>query len=205
MKALADACAYAVVSPAIAASVAEQRLRPGAESVFGFCAHVVAWLPGMPGVVLRRAFYRGTLDACARDFYIGFGSLFTHRQATVERGAYIGAYALIGRAHLREGCLVGSRTSLLSGSNPHALQPDGTWGPTEHHRLQQIDIGAHAWIGEGAIIMADIGTKAMVAAGAVVSTAVPPRTMVGGNPARFVRTLEPPGSQPTEHKNASGI
>ena len=47
-------------------------------------------------------------------------------------------------------------------------------------------IGANATILPGIII----GEKAMVGAGAVVTKDVPPHTLVAGNPARFVRTLE---------------
>ena len=68
-----------------------------------------SFFPGLPGVFLRRAYYRLTLDHCASNFYIGFGALFTHRRALVEKDAYIGAYALVGCAHLGEGCLIGSR------------------------------------------------------------------------------------------------
>ena len=204
-KAVANACALVAVAPAVAVSCLEQRLCPGAEVVFGCCAQIVAVLPGMLGVAVRRAFYRGTLDECAADFHIDFGALFTHRSARVEPGVYIGAYALIGCARLRQGCLVGSRASLLSGSSPHQLQPDGTWSPTDRGRLRDIEIGSHAWIGEGAIVMADIGARAMVAAGAVVSTAVPSRVMVAGNPARFVRVLEPPVARMPEKEHATGV
>ena len=47
-------------------------------------------------VFLRRAYYRLTLDRCASNFYIGFGALFTHRRALVEKNAYIGAIRLGG-------------------------------------------------------------------------------------------------------------
>jgi acetyltransferase-like isoleucine patch superfamily enzyme len=205
LKAVANACAVAAVAPAVAASALEERLCPGAEGVFACCAQLLAFLPGLPGVAARRAFYRGTLEVCAADFHIDVGAIFTHRRACVEPGVYIGAYALIGCANLRQGCLVGSRVSLLSGGSPHELQPDGTWSPTDPGRLRQIEIGPHAWIGEGAIVMADIGPKAMVAAGAVVSTAVPSRVMVAGNPARFVRVLEPPAAHMPEREHATGL
>ena len=50
-------------------------------------------------------------------------------------------------------------------------------------------IGNDVWIGHGAIIMGgvSIGDGAIVAAGSVVTKNVAPCTIVGGNPARFIR------------------
>lgn len=195
-KAAADVCALVLVAPAAATAWAERKLSVHSESVFGMWAQLVALIPGPPGVVVRRAFYRLTLDACHRSLYIGFGTIFTHRHTRIAEGVFIGAYALVGCAALGRGALIGSRVSLLSGGNLHELRPDGTWSPTDPARLQQIQIGEHAWIGEGATILADVGSHTMIAAGAVVSAAVPPRVMVAGNPARFVRAVEPRPPRP---------
>lgn len=50
-------------------------------------------------------------------------------------------------------------------------------------------VGNDVWIGHGAIIMAGvrIGDGAIVAAGSVVTKDVEPCTIVGGNPARFIK------------------
>jgi acetyltransferase-like isoleucine patch superfamily enzyme len=169
---------------------------PQGEGVFLFWAHFFALVPGLPGAYLRRGFYRQTLQACERDFYIGFGAYFTHRTARVEQGVYIGSYALIGSATLRKHCMVGSRASLLSGGSLHRMDEHGNWLASDISRIVQIEVGENAWLGEGAIVMSDIGSRAMVAAGAVVSSPVPDRVMVGGNPARFIRHLlsTPPAS-----------
>jgi virginiamycin A acetyltransferase len=196
IKSAVDSVALALVAPAAATAWLERRLSPHREGLFGFWAQVFAIVPGIAGTFLRRAYYRTTLDECEGDFYVGFGSMFTHRGARVEDGVFVGAYALIGCASLRRGCLIGSRASLLSGGALHQMRPDGTWSPTEPERLQQIEVGEHAWIGEAATVMADIGPRAMVAAGSVVSAAVPERIMVAGNPARFVRVVEPPPPAP---------
>jgi virginiamycin A acetyltransferase len=160
------------------------------EEIFVFLAQAVSILPGLPGVYLRRAYYRMTLDRCSLDSFIGFGTAFTHRNSSVEDKVYIGSWALIGCATLRCGCLIGSRASILSGSFLHEQDINGRWLPYSVDKLRIVDIGNHSWIGEGAIIMADIGERALVSAGAVVSAAVPPKTVVAGNPARYVRNLE---------------
>ena len=57
-------------------------------------------------------------------------------------------------------------------------------------QFKPINIGSHVWICTGAIILpgVSIGDGAVVAAGAVVSKDVPPFTVVGGVPAKVIRT-----------------
>jgi virginiamycin A acetyltransferase len=208
VKNLAGGLAFVLVAPCAATVFAARRLGDGRDEAFNFWAHVFAFGPGLPGMYLRRAFYRWTLDDCAPDFFIGFGAIFTHRRARVEHGAYIGPYSLIGAVTLRRGCLLGSRVSIVSGRNLHELQPDGSWGPANMAALKPVDVGEHAWIGEAATIIADVGRGAMVAAGSVVASPVPPGVMVAGNPARFIRVLQPPSTSsgvPVEKVYAGGL
>ncbi|WP_214757083.1 maltose acetyltransferase domain-containing protein [Exiguobacterium sp. s123] len=55
-----------------------------------------------------------------------------------------------------------------------------------------VTIGDRVWIGGGAIINpgVTIGDEAVVASGAVVTKDVPSRTVVGGNPARVIKTID---------------
>jgi acetyltransferase-like isoleucine patch superfamily enzyme len=190
MKTGLNALCLALVAPCALSAWLEDRITPGAEAFFGFWAHLFAIVPGTPGVFVRRAYYRLTLDHCAANCYIGFGAFFTHRRAWVAPDAYIGAYALVGCAQLGEGCLIGSRVSLLSGTEQHAMDEYGRWGPCDQTRLRQIRIGDYAWIGEGAIVMASVGAGSMVAAGAVVEREIRDGVLVAGNPSRFVRALQ---------------
>lgn len=54
---------------------------------------------------------------------------------------------------------------------------------------QKTFVGNDVWIGHGAIIIAGvkIGDGAIVAAGSVVTKDVEPCTIVGGNPAKFIK------------------
>lgn len=189
LKSVANGAALLAASPFAALAGLEHRLTPGHEGVFRFCSQTLAIVPGPPGNYVRRGFYRLTLDRCAAEWYIGFGSMFTHRHAIVERGVYVGIWALVGCAHLREGTSIGSRASLLSGTDLHEYR-HGRWTPMDRTKLKQIVLGPHAFIGEGAVVMADIGAGSMAAAGAVVPAPVPDGIVVAGNPARFVRRLD---------------
>jgi acetyltransferase-like isoleucine patch superfamily enzyme len=191
VKTLFNVVAAVAVAPFGLLSGLERRLLPGSEVLFQFGAHSLALGPGVPGAFLRRAFYRETLECCAAECHIGFGAIFTHREVIVERGVYLGCWALVGSAHLREGTSIGSRASLLSGTELHEYR-DGQWTPYDHGKLRRISVGPHALIGEGAIVMADVGGSALVSAGAVVATPVPAGVAVAGNPARFVRRMETP-------------
>ncbi len=70
----------------------------------------------------------------------------------------------------------------------HGLDPD----KPGHHELAPIVIGDRVWIGSHATICrgVTIGDGAVVAAGAVVTKDVPPRTVVGGVPAKILKTIE---------------
>jgi acetyltransferase-like isoleucine patch superfamily enzyme len=167
----------------------ERRLNPAGEGVFVFWSHLFAFLPGLPGLYLRRAFYQLTLESCSPTAAIGFGALFCHRQTRVAEDVYVGPYAVMGSVHLGKGCMIGTRVSLLSGSLQHEWLEEGGWAPSDPVRFSKIEIGEHVWIGEAAIVMADVGAGSMVAAGTVVSAPIPPGIIVAGNPARFVRDV----------------
>ena len=66
--------------------------------------------------------------------------------------------------------------------------------PETRHSLltKPIVIRRNAWIGANATILAGvtIGENAIVAAGAVVSKDVPDNTIVGGVPAKVIRTIK---------------
>jgi acetyltransferase-like isoleucine patch superfamily enzyme len=192
LKRLSNLAARLVVAPLTLACALERRLFARAESVFVLCAQGLAVMPGRPGVFMRAAFYESTLAMCGPNLYVSFGAFFTHRVAEVGTSVYVGPYALVGAARLGDGCSIGSRASVLSGTALHEPGADGRWTPYHVDKLRMVSIGEHVLVGEGAILMADIGPRSLVTAGAVVSAPMPGGIVVAGNPARYVRKLEWP-------------
>lgn len=128
-KALNRICQLIVLPLVIPCKLEEWCMSRHAETVFHTCTHIVALLPGLPGMFLRRAFYSLTLESCSTECSIGIGALFTHRNVTVVKPVYIGNYSMIGAAHLGEHCLLASRVSILSGKTLHTLDENERWLP----------------------------------------------------------------------------
>jgi acetyltransferase-like isoleucine patch superfamily enzyme len=174
-------CLMLIVLPAALSAFGRIKL------VYTFFAQAYALIPGIPGDYMRSAYYFMTLRSCSLECQIGFGSYFSQPEATVARGVGIGAYCVIGRANLGEGCRLGSMVQVLSGQHQHVRDAAGHLAPGE---LSEINIGADSWIGASSIIMADVGARATISAGTVVSVPVPAGTTAAGNPARFIRASE---------------
>jgi len=86
---------------------------------------------------------------------------------------------------------------ILSGGRQHGR----SLTPHESHqdkpqRFQRISIGAGAWLGTNAIIMADVGEATIVGAGAVVTEPLPANVVAVGVPARVIKSFDP--SPPTD-------
>jgi heptaprenylglycerol acetyltransferase len=105
------------------------------------------------------------------------------RGVKIGQGVWIGYDAIIETSHphlvtIRDRAAVGIRVTIMA-----------------HNREQRgVVIEEDAAIGTGAIILPNvmIGRGAVVTAGSVVTQSVPPKTMVQGNPARPIATVEIP-------------
>lgn len=91
----------------------------------------------------------------------------------------------LGGITIEDGVLIAPKVSLLSEGHPIF--------PEERHSLKvgHIHIKKNAWIGANATILqgVTIGENAIVASGAVVSKDVPDNTIVGGIPAKIIKTI----------------
>jgi acetyltransferase-like isoleucine patch superfamily enzyme len=97
----------------------------------------------------------------------------------------------LGGITIEDNVLIAPRVNLLSEGHPLS--------PNERHSLVpgRIHIKQNAWIGAGTTILpgVTIGENAVVAAGAVVSKDVPDNAVVGGIPAKFIKSVHPNNDQ----------
>lgn len=75
----------------------------------------------------------------------------------------------------------------------HRISGQESMVPYEDGSAQPVHIGSNVWLGFGVCILPGvrIGEGSIVGAQAVVIDDVPPFTIVGGNPAKFIRKLAP--------------
>ncbi len=143
----------------------------------------LAQFPGLTGIYMRREFYRLTMESCASDSVIGYGSIFAHPNVSLGSGVSIGSYCCFGAVKIEAGTQIASRVSIISGLEQH--QRDSS-GQLIEGKSEQVIIGKHVWVGEGAIIASNIGDYSNIAAGAVILKVVPSKSSAIGNPAKIV-------------------
>lgn len=158
------------------------------EILYLFWAQAFAQVPGILGDYLRIAYYRLTLDECALESRIQFGSFFAHPQVRLGRGVYIGSYCVLGRTAIGDRTQIASAVQILSGRRQHSRDAEGRIQGAEHGEFTSVAIGADCWIGAAAIVMADVGAGTTVGAGSVVVKPLPPGTVAAGSPARVIKS-----------------
>ena len=89
-----------------------------------------------------------------------------------------------GGVTIEDGVMIGPEAALITANHD--------FSDLTRLQFKPIVIKKGAWIGARAIILPGItvGEGAVVASGAVVTHDVPAKTIVGGNPARFIKNVE---------------
>ena len=117
--------------------------------------------------------------------YINYG-----KNLSIGKNVFINfdcTFLTLGGITIEDDVLIGPKVSLITENHP--LEPKLRKGLIG----KSILIKRNAWIGANATILPGItiGENAVIAAGAVVSKNVPDNVVVGGIPAKIIRTIEP--------------
>lgn len=116
-------------------------------------------------------------------FYTDFGkNISIGKDVFINSGCH---FQDQGGITIGDGTLIGHNVVLATIN--HDLDP----AKNRKNHYAPIQIGNHVWIGSNATILpgATIGDWAVVAAGAVVTCDVPDMTVVGGVPAKVIKTV----------------
>lgn len=146
----------------------------------------LACLPGLSGQYLRRAFLGRALAACDPTATVEFGTIFSRAAARIDAHAYVGPRCHLGLVHIERGALLAAGVHVPSGARTHGTEP-GTPIREQPGQRRLVRIGAGAWVGSAAVVMADVGSDAVVGAGAVVVRRIPDGSVAVGVPARPLR------------------
>lgn len=163
----------------------------GPAKALRWAAEALALVPGDLGIYARAAFYRRVCRLFGSDVSIGYMSMLSKADATLGDRVYLGRFVSLGLVDIAHGVKVADGAQLLSGRHHHATLAERDAGTIAHGvSFERITIGAEAWIGANAVVMADVGRNAIVAAGAVVTRPVPIGAVVAGVPARVIARPE---------------
>ncbi len=111
------------------------------------------------------------------------------RDITIGRNVFVSqncTFYDLGGLDIADDVMIGPNVSLITSGHP--LEPSRRHAFTV---AKPIAIERNVWIGAGATIIGGVtvGENSVVAAGAVVTRDVPANSLVGGNPARVIRSI----------------
>ena len=93
---------------------------------------------------------------------------------------------------IEDNVFIGHSVTFINDAYPRATAPGGALQTEKDWKVEPTLVKKGASIGSGSTILArvTVGENAIVGAGSVVTKDVPANTIVAGNPARFLRTLD---------------
>ena len=154
---------------------------------FRFGSQLMSIVPGVPGNILRRAYYKLVLGLKSRNFTIEFGTIFSRSGVYIGNNVYIGPFCNIGLATIQDDVLLGSNVNLISGTKVHYYDRLDIPIRLQGGESKNIEIGKGVWIGNNAVVMESVAEQCIVGAGSVIVKPCKPFNIYVGNPARAVR------------------
>jgi acetyltransferase-like isoleucine patch superfamily enzyme len=155
----------------------------------------LALVPGITGQYLRRAFLARALARCHSSATIEFGTIFSKAGARIDEQVYVGPRCHLGLVHLERDVLLAAGVHVPSGAKTHGTSDSSRPIREQQGKVSLVRIGAGAWVGSAAVVMADVGAGSVIGAGSVVTSPIPAGVTAAGVPARVLHIrAEGPGN-----------
>jgi len=193
IRRLAKSGAFWAATLLVIPSLLSYRLRAlalGRHRALEGSTQALAFVPGILGQFVRRAFLVRVLDSCDRSVTVEHGTIFSRADARLGADVYIGPSCHVGLAHLEKDVLIAAGVHIPSGPNTHGIGDLSVPIREQPGTPCIVRIGAGSWIGSAAVVMADVGRDSVVGAGSVVTRPIGDRVIAAGVPARVVKRRE---------------
>jgi maltose O-acetyltransferase len=167
-------------------------------SIYAFLNNLLNVFPGFGSPLSWRGRLAGlAFEQCGKNLKISSNvNIYNPQNISAGDSVYIGYNCYFGGGEivLEDEVMIGPFVTIVAGN--HTMR-DGSFrfGPYEYGR---IHIGRGTWICANSVICSNvtIGKGCLVAAGSVVTSDVADFSMVGGVPARFIKTVAPEAQVP---------
>jgi acetyltransferase-like isoleucine patch superfamily enzyme len=154
-------------------------------------SQAISLIPGKIGIYIRAAFYRLACTDTSDEISVGFLTIFSHADTTIEKGVYIGPQCNIGMCTIGENTLLGSGVHILSGNKQHNFDDTEQSIQNQGGNFKKIRIGEDCWLGNASIALTDLPAHCILAAGSVyVKSVSETHSILAGNPARTLKARE---------------
>ena len=201
LKGLANVLSHLLVAP-LAYPIAWLGPLDRGHSFFQGGSQLMSLLPGLPGVYLRRQYYRVVLGLRSTGFVVEFGTILAQRGTKIGNHVYIGPFCNVGLSAIEDDVLLGSNVDVISGRHTHRFDRVDVSIREQETVLEKIRIGRGSWVGNKAIVMETLGADCVVAAGSVVAAPVDAGWIVAGNPAKPIKKRDGISAERSPAKDA---
>jgi len=133
--------------------------------------------------------YHVNMFASVKIYTDKIGAKISIGNNTRIHGSCLHAYESI---EIGENCLIAANCQIFDGSGHDTLLDDPSKRIDSNGLIKPIIIGNDCWIGTSAIILpgTKLGNNCIVAAGSVVNGNFEDNSLVGGNPAKFIKSIK---------------
>lgn len=164
-----------------------ERLPFSEYNTFTALSQLLAMVPGVLGIYLRRVWYKHTLKKCGENLTVDWMAVLRSRDSEIGSRCTFGVFSWIGWVTIGDDVMTGSGVVILSGNKQHNFS-----NPAKPIREQigtktKVVIGSDVWIGAESVIMTDVLGGTVIGAAAVVTKTFEKNKVLVGNPAKILK------------------